>query len=132
LLFAADRFEHVENEVKPWLGEGKIVVSDRYLYSSLAYQGASGLSLDWVKNINLHAIKADLAVFIDVNPETVVNRFKRERSVMEDLETQRKVRKIYLNFVDAGELVKIDGNRSKREVSASLVKLILDFLLETS
>jgi dTMP kinase len=49
LLFAADRFEHVEKEVIPALKEGKIVVSDRYVYSSLAYQGATGLNLDWIK-----------------------------------------------------------------------------------
>ena len=42
LLFAADRFEPVEREVSPALNEGKIVVSDRYVYSSLAYQGATG------------------------------------------------------------------------------------------
>ena len=45
LLFAADRFEHVNNEVVPALKGGKIVVSDRYVYSSLAYQGAAGLDL---------------------------------------------------------------------------------------
>jgi dTMP kinase len=45
LLFAADRVEHVENEILPAVGKGQLVVSDRYVYSSLAYQGAGGLSL---------------------------------------------------------------------------------------
>lgn len=132
MLFAADRLEHVENSVKPCLCEGKIVVSDRYLYSSLAYQGASGLDLDWIRSVNLHAIEADLALFIDVDPETVVGRFKQKKSVMEDLGTQRKVREVYLKFVHNGELVKIDGNCSRREVTASLLKAVLGFLAHMS
>jgi dTMP kinase len=132
LLFAADRIEHIENYVKPCLSKGKIVVSDRYLYSSLAYQGASGLDLDWIRSINLHAIEADLELFIDVDPKTVVDRFKRKKSVMEDLETQRKVREVYLKFVNNGALVKIDGNCSKREVSVSLLNSVLGFLANMS
>jgi len=52
LLFAADRIDHVEREIKPLLNDGKIVVSDRYVYSSLAYQGAAGLDVEWIKEIN--------------------------------------------------------------------------------
>jgi len=60
LLFAADRFEHIESEILPALKMGKIVVSDRYVYSSLAYQGATGLSLEWINKINEHAIRPNL------------------------------------------------------------------------
>jgi dTMP kinase len=125
LLFAADRFEHVENEIIPWLSEGKLVISDRYLYSSLAYQGAAGLDLPWILNLNKHAVLPDLAIFIDVAAETVVNRLKDEKSVMENLETLRKVREVYLSLVKKGELVLIDGNGSKQEVAASISQLVL-------
>ena len=128
LLFAADRFEHMEYEVLPKLREGKLVISDRYVYSSLAYQGAAGLDLEWIKGINSHAMPADLAVFIDVEPETVVQRLKPERSVMENLETQRKVREVYLRFADKGELLKLDGNGSKKEVADRLLSTVLEFL----
>jgi dTMP kinase len=60
LLFAADRFEHVEKDVFPALNEGKLVVSDRYVYSSLAYQGAAGLDLEWIEKINEHATHPEL------------------------------------------------------------------------
>ena len=60
LLFAADRFEHIENEILPALDKGKIVVSDRYIYSSLAYQGAAGLDLKWIKMIKKEVKKCDL------------------------------------------------------------------------
>jgi dTMP kinase len=128
LLFAADRFDHVKNEVIPTLDEGKIVVSDRYVYSSLAYQGAAGLDLKWIEMINERAIRPDLAIFVDVEPEAVVKRLKPKRSVMENLETQRKVREVYLKFVEKGELVKIDGNRSKSEVADYILKTVLKFL----
>lgn len=128
LLFAADRFEHVENEVLPALSKGKIVVSDRYVYSSLAYQGAGRLDLGWIQKVNEHAIRPDLAIFIDVKPEFVVQRLKPRKSVMENLETQRKVRKVYVKFVEKGELVRIDGNRSKREVAENIVTVVSSFL----
>ena len=128
LLFAADRFEHVEKEVIPALDEGKLVVSDRYVYSSLAYQGAAGLDLKWIEAINEHAMRPDLAIFIDVEPEIVIHRLKPEKSVMENLETQRKVREVYMKFVEKGELVKINGNRSKKEVENDTLRVVLRFL----
>lgn len=128
LLFAADRIEHVENEVLPALNEGKLVISDRYVYSSLAYQGAAGLSLEWIEKVNEHALKPDLAVFIDVDPNTVLERLKRRKSVMENLETQQKVRDVYLKFVAKGKLVRLDGNRAKDEVADALSGVVLEFL----
>jgi dTMP kinase len=128
LLFAADRVEHVENEVLPALQQGRLVISDRYVYSSLAYQGAAGLSIEWIEQINEHTLKPDLAVFIDVDPKIVMRRLKPERSVMENMETQRKVRDVYLKFVAKGDLVRIDGNRTKTEVSEALSAMVLKFL----
>ena len=128
LLFAADRIEHVETEIKPALREGRLVISDRYLYSSLAYQGSSKLSIDWISEINKYALKPDFAVFIDVSPETALKRLNREKSVMERLETQRHVREVYLKFVEKGELVRIDGERSETEVLETLLNLVMRFL----
>jgi dTMP kinase len=125
LLFAADRFEHVEDVIVPGIGKGKIVVSDRYVYSSLAYQGAAGLDLEWIEKVNEHAIHPDLAFFIDVKPEIVVKRLKPKKSVMENLQTQQKVREVYMEFVENGELVKIDGNGSVQEVAESILKAAL-------
>jgi dTMP kinase len=128
LLFAADRFDHVENTVLPALKKGRIVVSDRYVYSSLAYQGATGLDLEWIEKINEHAVRPDLAIFIDVEPETVVQRLKPRKSVMENLETQRRVRDVYMKFVEKGELVRVDGNKSKSQVAADLADVVRRFL----
>jgi dTMP kinase len=130
LLFAADRFEHLKSEVLPALDDERLVVSDRYVYSSLAYQGAAGLDLKWIEKINEHAVRPSLALFIDVEPETVIRRLKRKRSVMENLETQLKVREIYLRFVDKGSLVRVDGNRSKTEVAREIASTVKGFLKE--
>lgn len=128
LLFAADRIEHVENEIKPALQEGRLVICDRYVYSSLAYQGSTGLSIDWIKEINKYAMKPDYSVFIDVPPEIVLQRLRRKKSVMETLEIQQKVRDIYLQFVVRGDLFRIKGSRSIEEVSEDLTQTVLKFL----
>jgi dTMP kinase len=131
LLFAADRFEHVQAEILPALSAGKLVVSDRYVYSSLAYQGAAGLDLNWIKKINEHAIRPDLAFLIDVKPEVAVQRLKPRRSVMENLETQRKVQEIYLRFVEKGELIMVEGNALKDKVAEEILTKTLRFLERT-
>ena len=128
LLFAVDRVDHVEKRIKPALQEGKIVVSDRYVYSSLAYQGAAGLDLKWIEEINRLALPPDLAIYIDVPPEVVVKRMKRKKSVMENLETQRRVQEVYMKFVENGKLVPVDGNRRKDEVAKDILTVVLDFL----
>ena len=128
VLFAVDRVEHLEKMVKPALQQGKIVVSDRYIYSSLAYQGSAGLDVNWIKEINSFVLPADMAIYIDVPPEVVVKRIKRKKSVMERLETQRKVQEVYMMFVNSGKLIRIDGDRPKVEVEQNILSLILEFL----
>jgi dTMP kinase len=128
LLFAADRIEHVTNEIAPALAEGKIVISDRYVYSSLAYQGSAGLALDWIETVNANALKPDLCIYIDVAPEVVLDRLKRKKSVMEILETQRKVQEIYLSYIKKGQLKRVDGGKSKQEVLEALFAAVEGFL----
>ena len=128
LLFAVDRVEHLEKDVKPALADGKVVISDRCVYSSLAYQGAAGLSLEWIEEINRMALPPDLAIYIDVPPEVVLERIKRKKSVMEMLETQRKVQEVYMKYVENGKLVAVDGDKGKVEVTKNILAVILDFL----
>jgi len=128
LLFAADRLEHVENEIKPAVAEGKLVVCDRYVYSSLAYQGSADLSISWIAEVNRYALKPDFAVFIDVSPEKVLQRLNRRKSVMETVETQRKVREIYLQSVAKSDLYRVNGDKSIEEVAEDLAAVVLKFL----
>jgi dTMP kinase len=130
VLFAVDRLEHFEKDVKPALVLGRVVVSDRCVYSSLAYQGAAGLDLEWIENINRFAIPSDLTFYLKVLPEDAVKRIRRKKSVMERLETQRKVEEVYMKFVDDGKLVVIEGNRKKREVEQNILNVVLDFMVK--
>ena len=128
LLFAADRIEHIQTEVIPALSEGKLVICDRYIFSSLAYQGSAGLSLAWIKTINARALQPDFCVLIDVSPEHVLERLQRKKSVMETLDIQKKVREIYLKFVEEGELILIDGDKPKEIVADELHSKVLTLL----
>jgi len=128
LLFAADRSEHVENTILPALKKKQIIVSDRYIYSSLAYQGSTGLDLEWINKINEHSIRPDLSLFIDVEPEIVVQRLKPKKSVMENLDTQKKVRQVYMKYVEKGELLRVNGNKPKQEVAQEIFNIVQDKL----
>jgi dTMP kinase len=118
----------MQTELKPAIEAGKIVICDRYVYSSFAYQGSSGLSLDWIKTINARALQPDFCIFIDVAPEKVIERLRRRKSVMETLETQQQVRGIYLKFVEKGEIVRIDGEKEKEVVAQDLYLKVIELL----
>jgi dTMP kinase len=125
LLFAADRFQHINFEVSPSLEKGEIVVCDRYLYASLAYQGAQGVDLNWIKTINKFAIKPDLALYLDVPIEVGLSRIaERKKTVFEKIEIEKKVREIYLKLVEEGELILINANKPIKEVNREITDLI--------
>jgi len=128
LLFAADRVEHTETVIKPNLKNGKIVVSDRYLFSSLAYQGAAGVSIDWIREINKAAVKPDLAIYLDVPVDVILQRCEGEKSVMEQREIQEKVREVYMKMVREGELILVDGDRPVERTAGEIEKIVLDRL----
>ena len=124
LLFAADRFLHLESEVRPALAAGKIVVCDRYMYASFAYQGAQGMDSEWLREINQFAAKPDIALYLDAPAETGLGRIRREKSVMENLGLQQRVRKEYLKLVQAGELALVDATQPFKKVGQNIVDLV--------
>jgi dTMP kinase len=128
LLYTADRYEHVRNIVEPALKKGQIVLSNRYFYSTLAYQGAMGVDLDWIREMNRFAPKPDAAILLDILPEFSLQRLKRRKTVFEQLENLRKVREIYVRLVKGGELVRVDADRPKRVVQAELLAVVQELL----
>jgi len=112
-LFVQDRRWNVENNIKPALAAGKIVLLDRYYFSSIAYQGARGLDLDDVRaRSEAVAPKPDLVLLFDLEPETALNRIVKHRSetlnLFEGLEYQRQVRNLFLSLQDPF-IVRIDA-----------------------
>ena len=103
------------------------MVSERYLHSSIAYQGAGGVNVDWIRALNHYTLKPDLVVFLDIEPETALERLRGRRlTAYEDYETQRRVREMYLRLVEVGELVRIDAERPVEEVHEELLELVVE------
>ena len=133
LLFAADRAEHVDKLIKPSLDAGKIVISDRYFYSSLAYQWARGLDLEWLIDLNRFAIRPDLVILLDLPVKESMKRL-RSRSIKSEFdkiyELQRKVRENYLKLAERFREIKIvnaldDVDSVHRQIVA-LVEALLE------
>jgi dTMP kinase len=124
LLFAADRIEHGK-VIKKALEKGKVVISDRYKHSSLAYQGAAGVDVEWMHNLNRHALKPDLVILLDIDPEKSLDRVSdRAKTVFEKTEYLKKVRAEYLRYAEIGELVVIDATRSIAKVHKDIVEQV--------
>ena len=128
LLFAADRFLHLESEIRPALSAGRTVVCDRYMYASFAYQGAQGVDREWLRTINRFAEKPDLAIYLDVPSDISLARIRRRKSVMETLGLQRQVREEYMRLVGSGELVAVDSSRPIRKVAEDVLALVTNRL----
>jgi len=129
LLFAADRYEHLAREIRPRLRKGYIVVSDRYVYSSLAYQGASGVSLQWLRNINFFAPKPDLTLLLDLPPEEALKRKKGKlKATFESLTFQRKVRKMYLRLAEEEGFLVFDGLKPVETLHREIFKAVSERL----
>jgi dTMP kinase len=121
LLFAADRIEHGKL-INKALDQGKIVISDRYKHSSLAYQGAAGADIDWMQSLNTHALVPDLVILFDIDPDKSLERVSdRVKTVFEKNEYLKKVRAEYLRYAELGELVVVDALQSIEEVHQDIL-----------
>ena len=137
LLYAASRKQHLEEIIKPAIENGKLVICDRYIDSSLAYQGwARGLGIERVYDINMYATEGflpDLTLFIDIPAEVGLERIKSnnrevDRLDLEKISFHHKVREGYLKVASMypNRVVVIDGNKSLEEVYADIKKVIFE------
>ena len=137
LLYAAARRQHLVETVWPAVKEGKIVICDRYIDSSLAYQGgARNLGIDNIVDINMFATEntwPDLTLLFDIPPELGLERISinKNREVnrldLETLEFHKKVRQTFLNLAEkySERFVIIDASKSREEVADDALKAIL-------
>jgi len=118
LLFAADRDFHYKKEIKPKLDQGFIVVSDRYIESSIIYQSVQSdeISIEWIKQINKFAHVPDLTIILDIDPKISLARKSQEiLEKFEDTKFLDKVRALYLDrakkegyyIVNTNEIIEI-------------------------
>ena len=140
LLYAASRTQHLAEKVIPALNEDKIVLCDRYLDSSLVYQGiARGLGIDNVLKINMFALQymPNITFFIDVKPEICFKRLKDNNREMDrlDLEKMDFHDKVYEGYREVAKMfperiISIDGDRTIDEIIKDVEKEINKLLGE--
>ncbi|MHA1266468.1 MAG: dTMP kinase [Candidatus Helarchaeota archaeon] len=128
LLFAADRIEHWETFIKPNLNAGYIVISDRYIESSLAYQTAAGLPFEWIQSINQYIELPDLTILLDIDAESALQRKLLPLEKYENIKFLKQVRQNYLKRANFCHYPIINTNNLIEEVQLNLQKIILDLL----
>jgi dTMP kinase len=131
-LFMADRREHVDEVIEPALAEGKIVITDRYYYSSVAYQGAMGLDPDRILAQNeVMAVPPDLTVILTLPVAQALARLsaapQRARQVSEDPAYLEQVATMYAGL-QGPHLRHLDASGPPAAVHAALLSLVLEFL----
>jgi dTMP kinase len=137
LLLAASRAQHLDEVILPALKENKIVLCDRYVDSSLAYQAfARNLGVDFILSINRYAVEnlPDLTFYIDLDPkiglERIANRTKYDRLDSETKDFHEHVRNGYLKLVEMypNRMILIDGKRSIEEITKEIISKIKEKL----
>lgn len=132
--FTIDRAQHVE-DIRKWLSEGMVVICDRFLYSSYAYQGPGiadkfgslSIAIEWMRSVShLIQISPDLVIYLDVEPEIAMNRISRRTDIpsgFEELEFLRRVREAYGIIRETKENV-VDANSPMEETLNRVIDLL--------
>jgi dTMP kinase len=135
-LFVADRLEHILDEkdgLQKKQSEGYDIITDRYYFSSYAYQSVD-MPMDWIINANSVAaelMKPDLTVFIDISPEQAMERINANREGTELFENTERLRATREKYFEAFEklsdkerVVVIDGNADAETVHERIVSAV--------
>jgi dTMP kinase len=138
LLYAADRAHHVAALVRPALARGEVVISDRYVDSSLAYQGAGRTlpvdEVSWLSSWATGGLKPDLVVLLDVEPHVglarVGARGDADRLESESDAFHERVRYAFLDLasVEPNRYLVLDANRSPDAIAAAVANRVAELL----
>jgi dTMP kinase len=133
LLFAADRNLHYNVEIKEKLKQGYIVISDRYIESSIIYQSvqSESISIEWVKNINKFVGLPDITIILDIDPKiSLARKTQQELEKFEDTPFLDKVRALYLKRAKKENYYIIDSNDIIEFVQEKIQQIVLQKLKE--
>ncbi|MCT4597107.1 MAG: dTMP kinase [Vallitalea sp.] len=136
LLYAASRAQHVEQFIKPALEQGKIVICDRFLDSSLIYQGcARGLGIETIEEINKYATKGlepDITILLDIEPKQGLKR-KEDQKELDRIELQKSEfhEKVCNGFKELAKkhphrIKKIDASKSIEDIHNEIISIVSD------
>jgi dTMP kinase len=137
LLYAADKAEHVDTVVLPALARGEVVITDRYVDSTLAYQGAGRtLAADEVERVArwaTHDLRPHLTVVLDVDPEHGFGRFaERDRIEGESPEFHQRVRRAFVSMAaaDPDHYLVVDAGRSAVDIAGEVLARVEPLLAQ--
>lgn len=131
-LFQRDRRENVTKNIEPALREKKVIVLDRYYFSTIAYQGARGIDPEMIRRRNeSFAAKPDLVFILDIAPQGGLERIVKSRKKM-DIHFERQdylaeVRKIFRRF-EGENIHHIDASRSEDVIYKDIEKIVFAYL----
>ena len=125
-LFVMDRKEHVKEKINPALKEGKIILMDRYYYSTMAYQAAAGIDVNRIRKDNEFAPKPDIVLIFDLPVDLAMKRVigHSVADVFEKEEHLEKVREAYLNLKNDPLVRIIDSTRTPEEIFEEVWELV--------
>ena len=132
LLFAADRDYHYHNEIKKKLDEGYIVISDRYIESSIVYQSVQSdkISIKWIKEINKSVGQPDITIILDIDPKISLERkASTDPDKFEKISFLDKVRKKYLERAKENKYIVINTDDIIEMVQEKIQTIIFDKLI---
>lgn len=131
LAFTADRADHLHRVIRPALDSGDTVVCDRYILSTLAYQGASGVDMDWIMRMSECFEIPSVTIFLEVDEDTRLARLRRRATLdrYEDPSQAESLRKAYHCAIDllrarGQKIVMVDGAPDKNAVRDEILSLL--------
>lgn len=140
-LFVADRLDHLLNEtdgILPKIQEGTTVLTDRYYFSSYAYHSVD-MPMEWVIQANAQSkeiLQPTVTIFIDVNPDTAIERITKNRFHQELFEKKSRLIKVREKYLEAFDRLKeeenyiiIDGNRTQDEIAEDIWDQVKKYFL---
>ncbi|MCX8158353.1 MAG: dTMP kinase [Candidatus Diapherotrites archaeon] len=137
-LYLKDRKEHVKKEILPALKDSKIVLCDRYIYSTIAYQSAQGMSMEELIKQNEEFTKPNVVIILDIDPKDAIKRINldKNRDKKELFEKEEFLKKVRENFLKLKALMEdeniiiIDGSKPKEDVIKEVKNILEKSLLE--
>lgn len=130
-LFVNDRKDNVQKNLRPALAKNRIVLLDRYYFSTMAYQGAKGLDVEKIRLLNeKFAIRPDLVFILDVDAGRALQRIQDRKNkdlLFERLDYLVEVRKIFKSFLGEN-IFHIDSDNIPDEISDQVASIVLKYI----
>lgn len=127
LLFAADRAHHLKCCIKPCLDNGKIVITDRYVFSTVAYGSVGVNNVDWLEKINQVFILPDITFLVKVSPKICAMRLRKKRFELGLYSQEEKLKRVWSVYEKLAKKYKniymIDGERDEMQIMDEMLAI---------